>query len=72
MVRFEKFKIWHAQGSSADLSDATMTLRTTRRDARDDVTRARDVMHDVIKATVSFLPSVVKRLLRGPTSGTPW
>ena len=23
MVRFEKFKIWHAQGSDADLSDVT-------------------------------------------------
>ena len=25
MVRFEKFKIWHAQGSGADLSDIKMT-----------------------------------------------
>ncbi len=31
IVRFEKFKIWHAQCSDADLSDDTMTSRATRR-----------------------------------------
>ncbi len=30
MVRFEKFKIWHAQGSDVDLSDVTITSRATR------------------------------------------
>ena len=29
MVQFEKFKIWHAQGSDVDLSDVTITPRVT-------------------------------------------
>ncbi len=33
--------------------------------SRDDVIHVSDVMHDVIKATVSFLPLVVKQLLGG-------
>ena len=37
IVRFKKFKIRHAQGSDADLTDVTMI-------ARDDVMRARDVI----------------------------
>ncbi len=45
MVRFSKFKIWHAQHLNADLL------------------RVRDVMCDVIKATISLLPLVVKKLL---------
>ncbi len=32
MVRFEKFKIWHAQDSGADLSDVVMTSRDATRD----------------------------------------
>ncbi len=30
MVRFSKFKIWHAQSSDANLPDVTMTSRATR------------------------------------------
>ncbi len=55
MVRFEKFKIWHAQHFDANL------LRV--RDATCDVPRARDVTRDVINATISLLPLVVKHLL---------
>ncbi len=55
MVRFEKFKIWHAQHFDANL------LRV--RDATCDVPRARDVTRDVINATISLLPLVVKQLL---------
>ena len=67
MVRFEKFEIWHAQGSDADLADVKMTTcawrhAMTSRTWRHAMT-SRAWHHAMIQATISLLPLVVKQLL---------
>ena len=54
LVRFEKFEIWHAQGSDADLSDVTVMSRATwcarwrrARDVIDLVTESKLATDDV-------------------------
>ena len=61
MVRFEKFEIWHAQGSDADLYDVTVTSRTHE-----------DVTIDAIMATISFYCVVAMGCCHGPISLTVW
>ncbi len=68
MVRFEKFKIWHAQGSDADLSDVTVTSRVRRR-ARGRHARE-DVSSDIIMTTITSWGVVAMGCCYGPISIT--
>ena len=57
MAQFEKFEIWHAQGSGAYLSEVTIVSCAMRRDA------ARAMMlrtRDVIDLVTSWVPDYRK------------
>ena len=62
MVRYENIQnlVYSGLWSHSDENENDVAMTS-----RDDVIHTSDVMHDVIKATVSFLPLVVKQLLGG-------